>query len=140
MLHTERQKEWTRIEGRKDDISWQSPWVMVPFVRVSCFLFRSVGPYHIYTHTFTSFLSLIDPGSISSYFTDIRDLFPTVAYTLFPAAAAVCFLLDKWLRRPADRSNAGPSFSPNIKVPGHAEVHIRYSLNDPELSERLIYL
>lgn len=140
MLHTERQKEWTGIEGRKDDISWQSPWVMVPFVRVSCFLFRSVGSYHIYTHTFTSFLSLIDPGSISSYFTDTRDLFPTVAYTLFPAAATVCFLLDKWLRRPADRSNAGPSFSPNIKVPEHAEVHIRYSLNDPELPERLICL
>nr|CEG05357.1 unnamed protein product [Fusarium clavum] len=71
------------------------------------------------------------PGPISSYFT--RDLFPTVAYTLFPAAAVVCFLLDKWLRRPADRSNAGPSFSPNIKVPGHAEVHIRYSLNNPQI-------
>lgn len=33
----------------------------------------------------------------------------------------------------ADRSNAGPSFSPNIKVLGHAEVHIRYSLSNPRI-------
>ena len=137
-----RQKDGPGRKGRKDDISWQSPWVVVPFVCVSCFLFRSVGSYHIYTHThtriFPSFLLLIDPGSISSYFT--RDLFPTVAYTLFPATAIVCFLLDKWLRRPPTDQTQDQASAQTSKYRDMQRCISDIHLIIPELSERLIYL
>jgi hypothetical protein len=81
-------------KGRKDDISWQSPWTIGSLC--ACFLIldsRSalLGPIaflltltliHSLTHTLS--YSLTDPGPLFVLLYGYQAPHPTVAYTLFP--------------------------------------------------------
>lgn len=157
MLCIGRQKDGPGRKGRKDDISWQSPWVVVPFVSVSCFPSRFVGSYHIrsyfhtlyFSHLLSGFNYLVNRPRFS-FVLLYQGLHPTAANTLFPVPGAVHFLVVKWLRKCScdcrqtgpytGCADAGPSSKPNLQRTGTCRGIPRCLLLAASGAERLIYL